>query len=114
MRQRKTGKTGKIGITRAERRRMNAYTCHFCKDYYKESGTKDMSSRHRGNPRSPTPENFWEMEFPSDEECIKRGYISENIEVYHMKPLEQNVYHRIQMAKEAERANGNSSKDPEF
>ena len=35
----------------------------------------DEMCRHRAKYQAPdTPENYWEIEFPSREECIERGY----------------------------------------
>jgi hypothetical protein len=78
--------------TRAYRKQLPGHSCHFCENYYKETGTSNSSSRHRGYKRPPTPENFWELDFPSDEECRRRGYIHE--EEYKLPPLETNKYYK--------------------
>jgi hypothetical protein len=65
-----------------ERKKLNGYTCKECEDYYR---TRDLTedelkgrlkacSRHRSK-YSPvkSPPYFWETDFPSTPECIKRG-----------------------------------------
>jgi len=65
-----------------ERKKLNGYTCKECEDYYR---TRDLTedelkgrlkacSRHRAK-YSPvkSPPYFWETDFPSTPECIKRG-----------------------------------------
>lgn len=69
----------------SERRKLPGYCCPQCKDYYDslqlsptELEKRLLSvSRHRTDPGPPTPEHFWELDFPDDEECIKRGYMKE-------------------------------------
>lgn len=39
-----------------------------------------------------TPEHFWELDFPDEEECIRRGYIEPTVESWIFKPLEYNKY----------------------
>ena len=41
-----------------------------------------LVGRHRGTPRPPTPEHFWELEIPSTEECIRRGYMDAEAQPY--------------------------------
>lgn len=73
----------KISRKRAERKQYPGHTCHFCKQYYKclnlneEELKKRLKniSRHRGNSPPKTPDHFYELEFPDDEECLKRGYM---------------------------------------
>ncbi|XP_077411221.1 DNA endonuclease RBBP8 isoform X2 [Vanacampus margaritifer] len=65
-----------------ERRKLKGTTCKECEVYYthlpeeeKEKKLSDCSRhRHRFIPPS-TPENFWEVGFPSTQTCIERGYI---------------------------------------
>ncbi|XP_077364796.1 DNA endonuclease RBBP8 isoform X2 [Festucalex cinctus] len=67
-----------------ERRKLKGTTCKECDVYYnhlpEEEKEKKLSEcsrhRHRFIPPS-TPENFWEVGFPSTQTCIERGYIKE-------------------------------------
>ncbi|XP_061122222.1 DNA endonuclease RBBP8-like isoform X1 [Syngnathus typhle] len=67
-----------------ERRKLKGTTCKECEVYYahlpEEEKVKKLSEcsrhRHRFVPPS-TPENFWEVGFPSTQTCIERGYIKE-------------------------------------
>ncbi|XP_051910536.1 DNA endonuclease RBBP8 [Hippocampus zosterae] len=67
-----------------ERRKLKGTTCKECEVYYahlpEEEKVKKLSEcsrhRHRFIPPS-TPENFWEVGFPSTQTCIERGYIKE-------------------------------------
>lgn len=67
---------------RDERKKLDGYACDFCQDYYDKLGLSEEElkqrmkcvSRHRGYKRPKTPDNFWELEFPDNEECVKRGY----------------------------------------
>uniref|UniRef100_A0A674PIR3 DNA endonuclease activator Ctp1 C-terminal domain-containing protein n=2 Tax=Takifugu rubripes TaxID=31033 RepID=A0A674PIR3_TAKRU len=68
-----------------ERRKLKGTTCKECEIYYahlpEEEKQKRLSacSRHRFLYIPPsTPENFWEVGFPSTQTCIKRGYIKED------------------------------------
>ncbi|XP_071410781.1 DNA endonuclease RBBP8 [Pithys albifrons albifrons] len=69
-----------------ERRKLLGHTCKECEIYYadipeEERGKKLAScSRHRFRyiPTS-TPENFWEVGFPSTQTCVERGYIKEDL-----------------------------------
>lgn len=73
----------KMSRKREIRKRYPGYACSCCKDYYKclELNDKDLKvrlkkvSRHRGRSPPKTPEHFWELEFPDEEECLRRGYI---------------------------------------
>lgn len=76
----------KLPKSRRERRKLKGHTCRECEAYYAETNTVDLSSRHR-QERSKTPPYFWEMEFPSREECLKRGYIT--LAEYNMGPPEK-------------------------
>nr|XP_012779673.2 DNA endonuclease RBBP8 [Maylandia zebra] len=67
-----------------ERRKLKGTTCKECEIYYahlpEEEKQKKLSacSRHRFLYVPPcTPENFWEVGFPSTQTCIERGYIKE-------------------------------------
>ncbi|XP_063729929.1 DNA endonuclease RBBP8 isoform X2 [Eleginops maclovinus] len=67
-----------------ERRKLKGTTCKECDIYYAhlpgEEKEKKLSacSRHRFLYIPPcTPENFWEVGFPSTQTCIDRGYINE-------------------------------------
>ncbi|XP_043961481.1 DNA endonuclease RBBP8 isoform X2 [Gambusia affinis] len=67
-----------------ERRKLKGTTCKECEVYYahlpEEEKQKKLSacSRHRYRYIPPcTPENFWEVGFPSTQTCIERGYIRE-------------------------------------
>ncbi|XP_037613249.1 DNA endonuclease RBBP8 [Sebastes umbrosus] len=68
-----------------ERRKLKGTTCKECEIYYADlpegEKQKKMSacSRHRFLYIPPcTPENFWEVGFPSTQTCIDRGYIKED------------------------------------
>ncbi|XP_062297902.1 DNA endonuclease RBBP8 isoform X1 [Scomber scombrus] len=68
-----------------ERRKLKGTTCKECEIYYahlpEEEKKKKLSecSRHRYLYVPPsTPENFWEVGFPSTQTCIDRGYIKED------------------------------------
>ncbi|KAM4704982.1 DNA endonuclease RBBP8 [Rhinophrynus dorsalis] len=67
-----------------ERRKMLGHTCKECEIYYadlpEEERAKKLAScsRHRFRYIPPsTPENFWEVGFPSTQTCKDRGYIKE-------------------------------------
>ncbi|XP_077480914.1 DNA endonuclease RBBP8 isoform X2 [Stigmatopora argus] len=67
-----------------ERRKLKGTTCKECEIYYRhlpeEEKKKKLSecSRHRHLFIPPnTPENFWEVGFPSTQTCVERGYIRE-------------------------------------
>ncbi|XP_055086237.1 DNA endonuclease RBBP8 [Periophthalmus magnuspinnatus] len=68
-----------------ERRKLKGTTCKECEIYYahlpEEERQKKLSncSRHRFLYIPPcTPENFWEVGFPSTQTCKERGYIKED------------------------------------
>ncbi|XP_060777387.1 DNA endonuclease RBBP8 isoform X2 [Neoarius graeffei] len=70
---------------KAERRKLHGHTCKECEIYYadlpEEERQKKLSScsRHRFHHiPPPTPENFWDVGFPSTQTCIERGYIKED------------------------------------
>lgn len=88
----------KLPRHKSARKQLKSHTCADCSKYYQLTGTADVSSRHRGEERPKTPENFWELDFPSEEECIKRGYILPP-EPYKMNALENNKYYRKSVSK---------------
>ncbi|RXN24663.1 DNA endonuclease RBBP8 [Labeo rohita] len=68
-----------------ERRKLKGHYCKECEIYYaglpEEERQKKMAScsRHRYRYIPPsTPENFWEVGFPSTQTCVDRGYIKED------------------------------------
>ncbi|XP_009884931.1 PREDICTED: DNA endonuclease RBBP8 [Charadrius vociferus] len=68
-----------------ERRKLLGHTCKECEIYYadipEEEREKKLAScsRHRFRYIPPnTPENFWEVGFPSTQTCVERGYIKED------------------------------------
>ncbi|XP_075682468.1 DNA endonuclease RBBP8 isoform X2 [Rhinoderma darwinii] len=69
-----------------ERRKLLGHTCKECELYYadlpEEERAKKLAacSRHRFRYIPPsTPENFWEVGFPSTQTCKERGYIKEQM-----------------------------------
>lgn len=69
-----------------ERRKLQGHTCKECEIYYadipEEEREKKLAacSRHRFRYIPPnTPENFWEVGFPSTQTCMERGYIKEDV-----------------------------------
>lgn len=69
-----------------ERRKLPGHTCKECEMYYadipEEEREKKLAScsRHRFRYIPPnTPENFWEVGFPSTQTCVERGYIKEDL-----------------------------------
>ncbi|XP_074735512.1 DNA endonuclease RBBP8 isoform X1 [Strix uralensis] len=69
-----------------ERRKLPGHTCKECEIYYadipEEEREKKLAScsRHRFRYIPPnTPENFWEVGFPSTQTCVERGYIREDL-----------------------------------
>ncbi|CAI9589880.1 unnamed protein product, partial [Staurois parvus] len=69
-----------------ERRKLLGHTCKECEMYYadlpEEERAKKLAScsRHRFRYIPPsTPENFWEVGFPSTQTCKDRGYIKEEM-----------------------------------
>ncbi|XP_064409668.1 DNA endonuclease RBBP8 isoform X2 [Latimeria chalumnae] len=69
-----------------ERRRLHGHTCKECEIYYADLPEAERvqklaaCSRHRFRYIPPsTPENFWEVGFPSTQTCIDRGYIKEEM-----------------------------------
>lgn len=84
----------------ADRKKVPGTYCSLCKEYYSSFNLSssdlkkklDGVSRHREYPRPPTPEHYWELDFPSDAECIKRGYMEAEPQPYSFKPLKSNKY----------------------
>ncbi|XP_046879613.1 DNA endonuclease RBBP8 isoform X3 [Hypomesus transpacificus] len=73
--------------SKEERRKLKGHTCKECEIYYADlpeaEKIKKLSacSRHRFHYIPPsTPENFWEVGFPSTQTCLKRGYFKEDIQ----------------------------------
>ncbi|KFQ38967.1 DNA endonuclease RBBP8 [Mesitornis unicolor] len=69
-----------------ERRKLLGHTCKECEIYYadipEEEREKKLAScsRHRFRYIPPnSPENFWEVGFPSTQTCVQRGYIKEDL-----------------------------------
>ncbi|XP_059977759.1 DNA endonuclease RBBP8 isoform X3 [Lagenorhynchus albirostris] len=74
-----------------ERRKLLGHTCKECEIFYyqyyadfpAEEREKKLAScsRHRFRYIPPnTPENFWEVGFPSTQTCVERGYIKEDLD----------------------------------
>ncbi|XP_040613759.1 DNA endonuclease RBBP8 isoform X1 [Mesocricetus auratus] len=69
-----------------ERRKLLGHTCKECEIYYADMPAEEREkklascSRHRFRYIPPsTPENFWEVGFPSTQTCLERGYIKEDL-----------------------------------
>ncbi|XP_053874246.1 DNA endonuclease RBBP8 [Malaclemys terrapin pileata] len=83
---------------REERRKLLGHTCKECEIYYADipEGEREKKlaacSRHRFRYIPPsTPENFWEVGFPSTQTCVERGYIKEDLAPYH-RPKRRQPY----------------------
>ncbi|XP_077756366.1 DNA endonuclease RBBP8 isoform X1 [Canis aureus] len=70
-----------------ERRKLLGHTCKECEVYYADIPAEEREkklascSRHRFRYIPPnTPENFWEVGFPSTQTCMERGYIKEDLD----------------------------------
>ncbi|XP_004606071.2 DNA endonuclease RBBP8 [Sorex araneus] len=70
-----------------ERRKLLGHTCKECEIYYADFPAEEREkklascSRHRFRYIPPnTPENFWEVGFPSTQTCMQRGYIKEDLD----------------------------------
>uniref|UniRef100_A0A4W2C9G7 DNA endonuclease RBBP8 n=1 Tax=Bos indicus x Bos taurus TaxID=30522 RepID=A0A4W2C9G7_BOBOX len=70
-----------------ERRKLLGHTCKECEIYYADFPAEEREkklascSRHRFRYIPPnTPENFWEVGFPSTQTCMERGYIKEDLD----------------------------------
>ncbi|XP_036061073.1 DNA endonuclease RBBP8 isoform X2 [Onychomys torridus] len=71
-----------------ERRKLLGHTCKECEIYYADMPPEEREkklascSRHRFRYIPPsTPENFWEVGFPSTQTCLERGYIKEDLDL---------------------------------
>ncbi|XP_062836524.1 DNA endonuclease RBBP8 isoform X2 [Anolis carolinensis] len=69
-----------------ERRKLPGHTCKECEIFYADYPEAEREkkiatcSRHRSRYVPPdTPENFWEVGFPSTQMCVERGYIKEDL-----------------------------------
>ncbi|XP_075776999.1 DNA endonuclease RBBP8 isoform X1 [Pelodiscus sinensis] len=83
---------------REERRKLLGHTCKECEIYYADvpEGEREKKlsacSRHRFRYIPPnTPENFWEVGFPSTQTCMERGYIKEDLAPCH-RPKRRQPY----------------------
>uniref|UniRef100_A0A8C3S4B2 DNA endonuclease RBBP8 n=1 Tax=Chelydra serpentina TaxID=8475 RepID=A0A8C3S4B2_CHESE len=83
---------------REERRKLLGHTCKECEIYYADipEGEREKKlaacSRHRFRYIPPsTPENFWEVGFPSTQTCVERGYIKEDLVPCH-RPKRRQPY----------------------
>ncbi|XP_068093351.1 DNA endonuclease RBBP8 [Hyperolius riggenbachi] len=81
-----------------ERKKMLGHTCKECELYYadlpEEEKAKKLAicSRHRFRYLPPnTPENFWEVGFPSTQTCKDRGYLKEEASPCH-RPRRRQPY----------------------
>ncbi|KAF8789499.1 DNA oxidative demethylase ALKBH2 like protein [Argiope bruennichi] len=85
----------------SKRRQLQAHPCNECKRYYEsfpeEHKRAQISCRHRGNKRPPTPEHFWDLDFPE---------YNIPIETYHFKPIEKNKYLNPSMCEKAQMYEG--------
>jgi DNA endonuclease RBBP8 len=79
-----------------ERLRLPGQICNFCEKYYSTLNLSkqqlqerlNICSRHREKYARPkSPEHLWEIDFPSREECIRRGYINKDIEIHVPKKI---------------------------
>ena len=76
----------------AERKQLPGYHCPMCKKYYDTLNLKPdelakrlkLVSRHRTDPGPPSPEGFWDLEFPEIEE--------EDPKPHYFKPISENRY----------------------
>ncbi|KAG0414339.1 hypothetical protein HPB47_008468 [Ixodes persulcatus] len=71
---------------REARQRLPAHECKDCQDFYERAGhgrrqeLLKKCSRHRAlHAPPPTPDNFWELDFPDTQECRARGYLNETL-----------------------------------
>ncbi|CAG2107751.1 unnamed protein product [Medioppia subpectinata] len=73
---------GPVVREKSKRRQLDGFTCKECEDYYKtrnlsDKGLKDRlkaCSRHRAQHSPPkSPDHFWDTDFPTTPECIRRG-----------------------------------------
>lgn len=71
-----------------ERKKLLGHTCKECEIFYADLPAEEREkkltscSRHRFRYIPPsTPENFWEVGFPSTQTCVERGYIKEDLDL---------------------------------
>ncbi|KAG8199569.1 hypothetical protein JTE90_009408 [Oedothorax gibbosus] len=85
---------------KGDRKQLNGFDCKECEKYYADLGLSDKEkkerlkqcSRHRSKyAPPPTPEHFWELEFPDTQECKARGYMNETqkgtLKTHRRRPL---------------------------
>ncbi|XP_069813805.1 DNA endonuclease RBBP8 isoform X2 [Dendropsophus ebraccatus] len=91
-----------------DRKKLLGHTCKECELYYadlpEEERAKKLSacSRHRFRYIPPsTPENFWEVGFPSTQTCKERGYIKEQMSPC-QRPRRRQPYNAIFSTKSKE------------
>ncbi|XP_012601625.1 DNA endonuclease RBBP8 [Microcebus murinus] len=84
-----------------ERRKLLGHTCKECEIYYADMPAEEREkklascSRHRFRYIPPnTPENFWEVGFPSTQTCMERGYIKEDLDPC-PRPKRRQPYHAM-------------------
>lgn len=84
-----------------ERRKLHGHTCKECEIYYADIPAEEREkklascSRHRFRYIPPnTPENFWEVGFPSTQTCMERGYIKEDLDPF-PRPKRRQPYNAI-------------------
>ncbi|XP_077517147.1 uncharacterized protein LOC144127986 isoform X2 [Amblyomma americanum] len=72
-------------LKKAARQQLPAHECKECQEFYDrlelpEAQRKDLlrkCSRHRAlYAPPPTPDHFWELDFPDTQECRERGYLN--------------------------------------
>lgn len=81
-------KDGDVIRVKEDRLQMHGQDCPCCKEYYDALGLDererisrvDNVSRHRfvARPMPQTPPHYWEIDFPSEEEQRKRGFLNHN------------------------------------
>jgi len=70
---------------KTDREKLNGYTCHECENFYANENLShtqrkailDRCSRHRhvSTPPPSTPDEFWEVGFPSTQEYMNKGLL---------------------------------------
>ena len=73
---------------KAEREKLNGYTCNECEQFYANEKLTDgqrkkildrcSRHRHKTTPPPSTPDEFWEVGFPPTQEYIKKGLLEVN------------------------------------
>ena len=86
-----------------ERARLQGWDCEMCRDYYEAIASqltaeelqklKDKCSRHRYKyaPNPGTPPGYWDVDFPSTQECIQKGYMGIGIRTPPSKTAKSDV-----------------------